>query len=764
MKNLTAIIAAGWLALATANSATTNLVPSVTSNFTPEGPSYFDSNEMNGRVMMLLKQMTLEEKLGQLTQFSASLATGPDSTRMNLKELAAQGKIGSLLNLTGAKACNDIQRQAVEHSRLKIPVLFGLDVIHGYRTTYPIPLGLSASWDATLVERCARMAAVEATAEGIRWTFSPMVDVARDARWGRITEGSGEDPYLGSVMAGAWVRGYQGKSLADPASMVACAKHYVAYGGAEGGRDYNAVDLSDRVLRDIYLPPFKAAVDAGAGTLMSAFNTLQGIPASANHHTLTDILRTEWGFRGFVVSDWGSIGELVQHGIALDAREAALKALTAGVDMDMESNLYDTELEALVRSGKLKMEVIDEAVARVLRVKFALGLFDHPYTDEKLSAAVMLNSEHLEVARHAAEESFVLLKNDPFDGKPILPLSEDKTVALIGPLADSQIDMLGAWFTQGKSQDVVTLRQSLASRLKNKLIYASGVGITTESEAGIREALAAVNQADVVVMALGEGGNMSGEAASRTRLDLPGKQLELLQAVVATGKPVLLVLFNGRPLALPWEINHVPAILEAWFPGVQAGPALVRTLYGEVNPAGRLTASFPRSVGQMPIYYNTLNTGRPAPDDRPDAKYVTGYIDESNKPLIPFGWGLSYTRFDYSPTRVTTGTISASELNESGMIAVEATITNTGLIAGSEVVQLYICQRGTSVARPVRELKGFKKIFLLPGESRLVRFVLTKKDLAFWNVNLKHLVEPGELTLWVAPHAQGGHAAKLMIE
>ena len=460
----------GMLTLADACLAATNAVDTalVAPSFISyaEHPTLFDSREIDAKVATLLKQMTLKEKLGQLTQFSNGDATGPDNVKIDQNELAARGRLGSMLNVSGAKACNELQRQAVEKSRLKIPILFGLDVIHGHRTVYPIPLGLSAAWDTDLAQRCARMAAVEATADGIRWTFSPMVDIARDARWGRIAEGSGEDPYLGSLMAAAWVRGYQGKDLSDSTSMLACAKHYVAYGGAEGGRDYNTVDISERTLRDVYLPPFKAAVDAGAGTIMSAFNTLQGVPASANRHTLTDILRNEWGFRGFVVSDWDSIGELVQHGVALDGREAALKALTAGVDMDMQSNLYDTKLPELVQSGRLKMEVIDQAVTRVLRLKFALGLFERPYTDEKLNASRMLTPEHLEIARQAAEESFVLLKNDPVNGKPILPLTDDKTVALIGPLADSKADMFGAWVMKGDPNDAVTLRQSLAERIR----------------------------------------------------------------------------------------------------------------------------------------------------------------------------------------------------------------------------------------------------------------------------------------------------------
>lgn len=727
-------------------------------------PSAFQSSpQIEARVKALLKKMTLAEKLGQLSQYSNGNATGPDNVRVDQKELAARGGLGSILNFTGAAGVNELQRQAVEKSRLKIPILFSMDIIHGYRTVYPVPLGLSASWNPTLAEECARMAAVEGSAEGIRWTFSPMVDIARDARWGRITEGNGEDPYLGEAMSAAWVHGYQGTDLTDPTSMVACAKHFVAYGGAEGGREYNTVDISERSLRDIYLPPFKAAVDAGAGTFMSAFNTLSGVPTSGNRHTLTDILRKEWGFRGFVVSDWNSVAELINHGVALDGADAAAKALHSGVDMDMASNLYNTQGTALVKSGRLKMKDIDTAVERVLRLKFALGLFENPYTDETLEPKVTRTPQHIALARRAAEESFVLLKNEPVGEKPLLPLTDDKTVALIGPLADSRNDMMGAWNTRGSDNDVVTLRQSMSDKLKDKLIYARGTDIHGKED-GFTEALAAAAKADVVVMALGESRTMSGEAASRTELGLPGRQLELLKAVAATGKPVVLVLFSGRPLAISWEAQHVPAILEAWFPGVQAGPAVLRTLYGEVNPAGKLTASFPRSVGQSPLYYNNFSTGRPSP--RPDEVgdgYTSAYLDQANSPQYPFGWGLSYTQFDYSPTVVTTPKASVADLNRGGTLRVEALVKNSGEREGEEVVQLYIRQRGNSVARPVRELKGFQKLKLAPGETRRVEFILGKKALSFWNIDMKQVVEPGELTVWVAPDSQSGQPAKLKI-
>lgn len=725
------------------------------------------------RVEALLKQMTLEEKVGQLVQFSNGRATGPENVQVDQNELLARGGIGSLFNATGAKEVNAMQRVAVEKTRLKIPLLMGLDVIHGYRTTFPVPLGLAATWDPALIEQTARVAAVEATSEGIRWTFAPMVDIARDPRWGRIMEGNGEDPYLGEVYAAAYVRGFQGKSLSDPTSLLACAKHYVGYGGAEAGRDYNSVDMSERMLRDVYLPPFKAAADAGAGTFMSAFNALSGVPTSANHFTLTTVLRDEWKFDGFVVSDWTSIAELIPHGIALDGKTAAYKAFAAGVDMDMQANLYATHLPGLVRDHKLKDSALDESVRRVLRAKFALGLFEHPYTDESLADSAILRADHVELARKAAEESFVLLKNDrpaPTESSAVLPLAAGKSIALIGPLADDADDMLGEWACKGDKQDVVTLKSALADRLKDKLFYAKGTDVLGTAETGFEEAVIAAKRADVVIMALGEHRRMSGEAASRSRLDLPGNQQALLKAVAATGKPVVLVVFSGRPLALAWEAEHVPAILQAWHPGVQAGPALARTLFGEAEPSGKTTITFPRSVGQVPIYYNHFKTGRPIPgeDDGETDKgfrYQSRYLDEKNSPLYPFGWGLTYTSFEYSPTSIATNAkaISAAELEKGARISVEATVTNRGGRTGTEIAQLYIRQRGTSVVRPVRELKGFEKFALKPGESRVVRFELGKEQLSFWNIDMKHTVEPAELTLWIAPSSSGGTPVSLMI-
>jgi len=535
------------------------------------------------RITQLLGQMTLEEKVAQTVHFADS-STGPGSPHADYREQTAQGHVGSFENITGAAETNALQKIAVENSRLHIPLLFALDVIHGYRTIFPVPLAMASTWDPSLVEQASRVAAKEATKEGIRWTFSPMVDIARDARWGRIVESAGEDPYLGSAMAAAYVRGYQGARLNDPQSMLACVKHFVGYGAAEAGRDYNSVDISERTLQQVYLPPFHAAVDAGAGSLMSAFNSLNGVPATSNWFILTHILRQEWGFQGIVISDYGSVRETIAHGIAVDGETAARKAVLAGLDIDLEGNEYSRHLAELVRSGAVPESAVDQAARRMLRVKFALGLFDHPYVPEATPAGKpQLDPAHVELARTVAERSFVLLKNAETGGKPTLPLSLDvRTVALIGPLADSAADMLGPWRARGDAADAVTLRAALTSRLQQsgrQVLYAKGTEILTTEENGFAQAVAAAQQADVVLMAVGEDSLwMSAEAASRAHLGLPGNQQQLLEAVAATGKPVVLIVFSGRPLTLSWAANHVSAILQAWFPGVQAGPALVRTL------------------------------------------------------------------------------------------------------------------------------------------------------------------------------------------
>lgn len=725
-----------------------------------------NDSKVEARIESLLKQMTMEEKLGQMNQFSVDEPTGPGKKHGAFDELIRQSKVGSLYNITGPRV-NEFQKIAMEQSRLKIPIVFGLDVIHGYRTIFPTPLALSATWDPALVEKAARVAAVEASAAGIRWTFSPMVDIARDARWGRIVEGAGEDPYLGSVMAQAYVRGYQA-NLASPTSIAACAKHFVGYGAAEGGRDYNTTEIPDRLLRQVYLPPFQAAREAGALTLMSAFNSLNEVPASANPFTLDQVLRREWKFRGVVVSDWTSIEETIQHGTALDGAMAARKSLAAGVDMDMESGLYLSTLGEQIKAGKVPIAQVDEAVRRILRIKFALGLFEHPYADMESASKVTLTPENLAVAREAAEKSFVLLKNDG-----VLPLKAELKIALVGPLADSARDMIGTWSAKGEAKDAIVLRSALAEKLGANMSYAKGTEILTDSESGFTEALQAAQQADVVVAAMGEDAQwMTGEAASRSELTLPGNQQKLLEALGSTGKPVVLIVFSGRPLVLNWAAEHAAAILEAWHPGVQAGPALVQTLYGDSNPSGKLTTSFPRAVGQEPLYYNHLNTGRPAekvdlthPPTTNDEKFKSRYVDQQNTALFPFGFGLSYTKFSYTPVTLSATTATAADLNAGrGAIKATAEVRNDGSREGDEIVQLYIRERGTSVARPVRELKGFQRVTLKPGESRKVEFTIGGDELRFWNIDMKNVVEPAKVSVWIAPSSADGLPAELTIQ
>ena len=725
------------------------------------------------RIEALLAQMTLEEKVGQLNQLSTGSLTGPERVVENGDVLIRTGMVGSLFNSVTAEETNALQRSAIEGSRLHIPILFGLDVIHGFRTVFPIPLGLSASWDPDLVARTARVAAEESASQGVRWTFSPMVDIARDARWGRIAEGAGEDPYLGSAFARAYVRGYQGERLDDPASILACAKHFVGYGAAEGGREYNTTEISERTLRDVYLPPFHAAVDAGVGTLMSAFNSLDGVPSSANAFTLTTVLRDEWKFQGFVDSDWTAVREIMLHGIADDEATAARKSFSAGVDMDMQSNLFLPQLPALVRSGAVSKERLDDAVRRILRIKMALGLFERPYVPAPPPGNPTRAPGRRELAREAAEASFVLLENRPVWGAPVLPIAAKPglRVALIGPLADSAQDMIGSWSGQGRADDVVTLRTALAERAKRdgfSVVYAQGSTVLGDGQEGIEAAVEVARGADVVILALGESGTSSGEASARTRLDLPGAQEPLLERVVATGKPVALVVFSGRPLALPWAAAHVPVVLLSWFPGVEAGPALVATLLGDAAPSGRLTASFPRSVGQEPLYYNTLNTGRPRVDPiglgatKPDPYYITGYLDEKNTAQYPFGYGLGYTSFGYGAPQASVSRISASDMNrKDAQFTVSAAVSNTGARAGVETVQLYIRLRGTSVARPVRELKGFQRVALAPGETRTVSFTLGREALSFWNLDMKHTAEPCSLYAWVAPDSAAGTPVRI---
>jgi beta-glucosidase len=734
------------------------------------------------RVEALLKQMTVEEKVGQLAQYSSGAPTGPSAGNADYPNMIERGQVGSLFNLDSAHAANEYQHIAVDKTRLHIPLLFGLDVIHGFRTTFPVPLALASTWDPSLVEKSARIAAQEASAAGVRWVFSPMVDIARDPRWGRMVEGAGEDPYLGSLMARAYIRGYQGKNLSDKESVAACVKHFVGYGAVEAGRDYNTAEISEHALREIYLPPFYAAIREGSASLMSSFNTLNGLPATANPFTLTQILRKEWGFPGLVVSDWSSVGELVAHGIARDKGVAAQKAMNAGVDMDMVSDSYHQHLAELVKNGKVSQARLDVAVRDVLRVKFALGLFDNPYTDESRELPGAIPKERVEAARLAAERSFVLLKNSATGSRPILPLSgESRAIALIGPFADSPQNMLGPWAGRGRPNDVVTLKNALEQRVGvGKIRYSTGGEVQSASDAEIQKAVETAQQADVVLLALGEDAQtQSGEAASRAYINLPGRQEELLEKVSATGKPVILLLFSGRPLTLPWAFEHVPAIVEVWFPGVQAGPAIADVLFGDVAPSGKLVVSWPRTMGQIPIYYNALSTGRPArnvdltrPPSNSREKYVSRYVDEVNSPQFPFGYGLTYSSLEYSQTKVDSEQVSASTLNEDlrrdaagkgTRAAASATVRNTGDRAVDEIVQMYVRLTGTSMEEPVRRLVGFQRISLAPGESRTVSFPLGADAFSLWDMQNKLRVEPSHVQVWISPDSSRGLPADLEI-
>src|SRR5437660_2410885 len=701
------------------------------------------------KIDSLIARMTREEKLGQLNQLSVD--GQPNAEQM---ELVRKGLVGSFFNLTGAAATHDAQQLAVTESRLHIPLIFGQDVIHGYRTIFPIPLGEAASWDPRAVRAAAHVAAAEAAAAGLHWTFAPMVDIARDPRWGRIAEASGEDPYLGSAMAAARVGGFQGKDLRAPDAVLATVKHFAAYGGAEGGRDYNTVDLSERTLREVYLPPYHAALDAGAATVMTSFNEIGGIPSTASPWLMTTLLRREWGFKGFVVSDWTAVAELLNHGVAGSRADAGKLALEAGVDMDMVSRIYVDDLPALVRGGRIPVAVVNEAVRRVLRAKAALGLFDDPYHGATVDheRAVLLAPEHRQLARRVAEESIVLLKND---GQR-LPLGASvKTIAVIGPLADDQVSALGSWPGRGDPQDAVTPLAGIKAHAGGaSVVYAKGCGITDTATAGFAEAVAAAKQADVAVLVLGEAGDMSGEAASRANIDLPGLQQQLLEAVHATGTPVVLVLMNGRPLTIPWAAEHVPAILESWFLGVETGPALAAVLFGDVSPSGKLPATFPRAVGQIPLYYNHKNTGRPTGPD----KYTSKYTDLPVTPLFPFGHGLSYTTFGYSDLRLSTPRIAPA-----GTLRASVTVTNSGSREGAEVVQVYVHDEGASVTRPVRALAGFRRVSLKPGEARTVDFQLTPKELGLYNKDMKFVVEPGKFRVFVGGSSVGGLEAEFEV-
>ena len=698
------------------------------------------------RVDSVLKLMTLDEKVGQLNQYSGDWShTGPITKDGDKHNQVRNGQLGSMLNIIGVQHTKELQEMAMQ-SRLKIPLLFGQDVIHGFKTTFPIPLAEAASWDTAAIRLSARIAATEAAAAGVHWTFAPMVDISRDPRWGRVMEGAGEDPFLGSVIAAARVKGFQGNGLGNTDAVMACAKHFAAYGAAVGGRDYNSVDMSLRQLHETYLPPFKAAVDAGAATLMNSFNDLNGIPATGNKYLQRDILKGQWKFSGFVVSDWGSVGEMIPHGYAKDNYEAALLAITAGSDMDMESRSYKDHLAQLVKEGKVKIQLVDDAVRRILRKKFELGLFDDPYrfSNPEREQKQLNNPVHRATARDMAKKSIVLLKNQ----EQLLPLDkETKSIALIGPFIKAVRDNLGFWSMEwpDDSSTIVTQWQGIKDRVSasTKLYYARGCNINDSSKAGFREAIEAAMQAEVVIMSMGEARDMSGEAKSRSNIQLPGVQEELIKAIHATGKPVIVMINAGRPLVFNWTADSVPAILYNWWLGTEAGNAIADVLFGDYNPSAKLPMTFPRSEGQIPIYYNYYNTGRPAKNDS-DRFYRSAYIDESIYPKYPFGYGLSYTQFQYSDIQLAKKQYKANEKIEAII-----TVTNTGVYDGEEVVQLYLRDVTASVVRPVKELKGFQKIFLKKGEAKEIRFTLTANDLRFYNDRLQYIYEPGEFRLYI---------------
>jgi beta-glucosidase len=686
----------------------------------------------------LIALMTLEEKLGQLNQPAGPGGdTGPAARAGTAAEIRA-GRIGSFLGVYGAARTRDLQRVAVEESRLRIPLLFAHDVIHGFRTIFPVPLAEASSWDPEAVERSARIAAVEATAHGVHWTYAPMVDVARDPRWGRVVEGSGEDPYLGAMMAAARVRGFQGGDN----TLLATAKHFAAYGAAEGGRDYNTADLSPYTLHEIYLPPFRAAVDAGAQSVMAAFNEIAGVPMHAHRHLLRDVLRDDWGFDGVLVSDYTGILELIPHGVATDSSAAGALAIRAGVDVDMVSTIYLNHLPRLVRDGVVAESLVNQAARRVLRAKYLLGLFADPYrySDPTRERARTLTREHRAHAREMARKSIVLLKNSG----GTLPFSKRlRTLAVIGPLADDAQSALGSWAAAGKPEDAITVLEGIRRALTpgTRILHAKGADVATDDTTGFAEAELLARQAEAVVLVLGEDRDMSAEARNRSSLDLPGVQQRLVQRVHAAGKPLVVVLVNGRPLSTAWLDANVSAILETWYLGVEMGPAVADVLFGDYNPGGKLPISVPRTVGQVPIYYNHKNTGRPSDEEE---KYTSKYLDVPSTPLYPFGHGLSYTRFRYSNLR-----LSAARIRASDSLTVSIEVTNTGDRAGDEVVQLYLRDDVASLTRPVKELRGFRRIALNPGQTRTVSFALGRDDLAFYGPDLRRIVEPGTFTVYV---------------
>ena len=731
----------------------------------------------------LLKRMTLEEKIGQLTLPVTGEITTGQAKSSDIATKIKRGEVGGLFNLKGVDKIRDVQRLAVENSRLGIPLLFGMDVIHGYETIFPIPLGLSCTWDIPAIEESARIAAVEASADGISWTFSPMVDISRDPRWGRVSEGSGEDPFLGALIARAMVRGYQGKDMSRNDEIMACIKHFALYGAAEAGRDYNTVDMSRQRMFNDYMLPYQAGVEAGAGSVMASFNEVEGVPATANKWLMTDVLRGTWGFNGFVVTDFTGISEMIEHGIG-DLQTVSARAINAGVDMDMVSEGFIGTLKKSVEEGKVSVETVNTACRRILEAKYKLGLFDNPYKycDLERPARDIFTKEHRAAARKIAGESFVLLKNEGLSPTlaPVLPLSPTGTIAVIGPLANTRSNMPGTWSVAAVLDKSPSLVEGLTEWVGNqgKILYAKGSNLIGDAAYEERatmfgrslnrdnrtdqqlldEALKIASQADVIVAALGESSEMSGESSSRTNLNLPDVQHTLLEALLKTGKPVVLVLFTGRPLVLNWEQEHVPAILNVWFGGSEAGPAIGDVLFGAVNPGGKLTMTFPKSVGQIPLYYAHKNTGRPLKEGKWFEKFRSNYLDVDNDALYPFGYGLSYTTFRFSDI-----TLNRSSIGMDNELVASVTVTNTGDRAGSEVVQLYIRDLVGSVTRPVKELKGFEKIYLQPNESRTVRFTIAPEMLKFYNADLKFVAEPGDFDVMIGPDSRNVKTARFTL-
>ena len=756
--------------------------------------------DINRFIDALMKRMTVEEKIGQLNlPVTGDITTG-QAKSSNIADKIQKGEVGGLFNLKGVEKIRDVQKLAVENSRLGIPLLFGMDVIHGYETIFPIPLGLSCTWDMVAIEQSARIAAVEASADGISWTFSPMVDISRDPRWGRVSEGNGEDPFLGSLIAQAMVRGYQGKAMQHNDEIMACVKHFALYGAGEGGRDYNTVDMSRQTMYNVYFPPFLAAVEAGVGSVMASFNEVDGVPATGNRWLMTDVLRGQWGFNGFVVTDYTGIAEMIDHGVG-NLPSVSAQALNAGVDMDMVSDGFVGTLAASIKAGKVSMMTLNTACRRILEAKYKLGLFDNPYKycDVHRPARDIFTAAHRAAARRIASESFVLLKNH----SQTLPLQAKGNIAVIGPLADTRSNMPGTWSVAAVldrtpslieglrnmvgRMDAMPLNQpgepwyipTMESGANINLLYAKGSNLTSDAayeeratmfgrslnrdsrtdDELLQEALATAEKADVIVAALGESSEMSGESSSRTDLSLPDVQQTLLKALVATGKPVVLVLFTGRPLVLNWEEANVPAILNVWFGGSEAAYAIGDVLFGRVNPSGKLTMSFPQNVGQIPLYYAHKNTGRPLAEGKWFEKFRSNYLDVTNEPLYPFGFGLSYTTFAYSGV-----TVSQPTLGMTGTLTASVNVSNTGQWPGNEVVQLYIRDRVGSTTRPVKELKGFQRVYLKPGETRTVQFTIAPEMLKFYNYDLRFVAEPGDFDVMIGPNSRDVQSAQFTLQ